>query len=699
MRRLILFCALLVAASAGAQIIDIPDATFKSLLVTSGETYVMVATDGSGFIAVDANADGNIDQDEANEVRELYIDSQGITSLEGIQYFTNLEVLDVSGNYLMSLDVTLLDDLEQLYVNNNQLTSLLIEDLHHLEELDCSSNQLGALVFGEMEYLQSVDCSDNNLAVLDFSGCGNLDQLSCANNTITYINIKNGTAQSSSTTVNQWGGNSGLAYMCIDDEEAATVNALLAACGYGTSVVANSFCSFTPGGDYNTITGTLTFDVDGNGCSATDPSQKFMKVTTTLGAESCAVFTDVNGEYEFYTLAGNFTVVPQFEEDYFTATPSTGSVTFPVVDNSVQTADFCIAANGTVSNDIEIVMVPVIAPVPGQEAYYKMVYKNKGNQVLSGSVNCTWDYSKFQPIGVGDISPYANDIQVNGYIATYIWNYTNLQPFESREINFHMQVNQPTDAIPVNVGDTFVFDAQAALAGDVIAADNNVQLTQQVVATPGVASITCVEGETAPVTQIGEYLHYVVNFTNDGTQTANNVVVETDFDPAQFDVNSLQVLNSSHTATARLNGNTARFIMQAAALGGGGHGTILFKAKTRNNLTLGSSVNTVARVYYDYNAAATTNTATTEFAVMGTGNITVDASIALYPNPTSGVVNIKSDNVIKSVNLYDVQGRLLQTELLNHTEAAININQRASGIYFIKVFTNAGVKVEKVVKE
>ena len=60
----------------------------------------------------------------------------------------------------------------------------------------------------------------------------------------------------------------------------------------------------------------------------------------------------------------------------------------------------------------------------------------------------------------------------------------------------------------------------------------------------------------------------------------------------------------------------------------------------------------------------------------------------------------KSDNIIKSVNLYDVQGRLLQTELLNHTEAAININQRASGIYFIKVsYANGQSVTKKVIKQ
>lgn len=697
MKRFVLFCTLLITAMAGAQVINIPNANFKNLLVTSAVDYNLVASDGNDYIAVDANSDGDIDQDEAEEVRELYLDNAGITSLEGIQYFANLRILHVSGNSLTTFDATPLEDLEELYIDDNQLISLTVSGSHDLEELYCSNNQLTTLDFGTMEYLQRVDCSDNSLMQLDFSGCPQLDRVSFANNDITYVNIKNGAENTTGAAYNQWGGNPDLAYMCIDDEEVAAVNSLLTANGY-TTVVANSFCSFTPGGAYNTITGRLTFDIGDNGCSASDPSQKFMKVLMPLGAETCAVFTDANGEYEFYTLGGDFTVMPGYEENYFTTTPSSGTVSFPPVGTATETVDFCIAANGSAA-DIEIVMVPVIDPVPGQLARYKMVYKNKGNQVLSGTVNCTWDFSKFGPISIGDIVPYANDIQVNGYIATYIWNYANLEPFESREINIQLQVNEPADTFPVNVGDEFVFDAQATLAGDVLAADNNNQLVQQVVAAATPASITCIEGDSAPVTQIGEYLHYVVNFTNDGAETAENIVIETDIDPTQFDINTLQVLNASHNATARVNGNTARFIMQAAALDNGGHGTILFKGKTKNNLVQGATVHNFARVYYDYKTPVTTNTATTTFSLMGTGNVQPDTSVTVYPNPTSGIVNITAVNTIQTVNLYDVQGRLLQTELLNHTQAAIDLTQRASGVYFVKVFTTGGIKVEKVVKE
>jgi hypothetical protein len=49
--------------------------------------------------------------------------------------------------------------------------------------------------------------------------------------------------------------------------------------------------------------------------------------------------------------------------------------------------------------------------------------------------------------------------------------------------------------------------------------------------------------------------------------------------------------------------------------------------------------------------------------------------------------------------LYDIQGRLLQTVLENNTTTVMDLTRRASGVYFLKVTTDKGVKVEKIIRE
>jgi hypothetical protein len=51
------------------------------------------------------------------------------------------------------------------------------------------------------------------------------------------------------------------------------------------------------------------------------------------------------------------------------------------------------------------------------------------------------------------------------------------------------------------------------------------------------------------------------------------------------------------------------------------------------------------------------------------------------------------------VQLFDVQGRLLQTKLVNESNTILDITTQSAGVYFIKVTTVKGIKVEKMVKE
>ena len=106
-----------------------------------------------------------------------------------------------------------------------------------------------------------------------------------------------------------------------------------------------------------------------------------------------------------------------------------------------------------------------------------------------------------------------------------------------------------------------------------------------------------------------------------------------------------------------------------------------------------------AEIFFDYNWPIVTNEAVTVFEVLGTGDYEFDNTVQIYPNPVKDNLNITAGHDLKSIELYDLQGRLLQTALVNGTEATLNLNNRAAGVYFVKVTTEKGVKVEKVINE
>ena len=210
---------------------------------------------------------------------------------------------------------------------------------------------------------------------------------------------------------------------------------------------------------------------------------------------------------------------------------------------------------------------------------------------------------------------------------------------------------------------------------------------------------TCVEGTIVSTATIGQYVHYIIRFENTGTAAAENIVVRTEINPSDFNINSLQLLNASHPVYTRVNGNVVEFVFEQILLESGGHGNVLLKVKSLTSLQQGGNVNKRADIYFDYNYPVATNEAETTFQALSNPDFEQDQSISIYPNPTKDKVNVSGDFTLQTVQLYDVQGRLLQTQLANDNQTIIDISVHSNGVYFIKVTSDKGIKVGKIVKE
>lgn len=187
---------------------------------------------------------------------------------------------------------------------------------------------------------------------------------------------------------------------------------------------------------------------------------------------------------------------------------------------------------------------------------------------------------------------------------------------------------------------------------------------------------------------------------NIGTAAAEFVVVTQDINPADFDIESLELLNTSHNVRANVTGNAVEFKFDGINLAAKAHGSIVYKIKSVKSLKDGDSVINKANIVFDFNEAIATNEAVTTFkTILGTDEFTVDKSVKIYPNPTKDVIKIETNNTIKNIQLYDVQGRVLQTVMPNQNAAIIDVSAKATGIYFLKVTTANGTKTEKLIKQ
>ncbi|MDD2797173.1 MAG: T9SS type A sorting domain-containing protein [Bacteroidales bacterium] len=79
----------------------------------------------------------------------------------------------------------------------------------------------------------------------------------------------------------------------------------------------------------------------------------------------------------------------------------------------------------------------------------------------------------------------------------------------------------------------------------------------------------------------------------------------------------------------------------------------------------------------------------------GIENATMDANIRVFPNPVQAQLQVKSDNMMKSIIITDLAGKMVKNESVNNTDAKIDIRQFAQGNYIISIQHQNGLVVNK----
>ena len=654
MKKLLITCTLFTSV-VNAQNINFLDANLKSKLVNSivyDQTFFgnnMIAKDNSNnYIKIDANSDGEIQVSEALNVYSLTLEPKITPSTQ---------IVDLTG----------------------------LENFINLTELNFRNNLISSFDFSPLTKLKHVDGGNNLLKEIDLSQASSLNYLAFENNQVESVNVKNGSGEG----LNYW-GNPNFKYLCQDDNQLDTISNLL---NMYPNLSINSYCSFTPGGNFNTLTGKFIFDADNNGCDASDPSSIQLQKINILnnGIINSAV---ASNHYSLYEGLGTYLITPiNANPSIFTYTPNDASITFTNNQNNTISQDFCITSNG-IHPDLEIVIVPSGVAKPGFGAGYNIVYKNKGNQIQSGDIQLNYDNKVYN---VSD----GNNLAVSNSNGTIKWNYNALKPFESRMFYIHATINSPADVNPVNIGDILTFTASINPSiGDETQTDNSFIFNQTVVGAYDPNIVTCLEGTEVSDEEIGNYLHYTVDFENTGNYPAENIVVKEILDETKYDINTLQILNSSNPMNVKITGNKIEYIFENIQLQANQHGNLLMKTKTLPILKKGDDASRSADIYFDYNLPVKTNDEKTTFNKLTTGLelTSIDQTITIFPNPSNGIFNIKSENQTDKVEVFDASGRLLIMKIGSDNSSKVDITNQEQGIYFLKITTDKGVKVMEVIK-
>ncbi len=196
-----------------AQDIIFSDINLRSVLVSAAPNNATATNLAGENFRIDSNFDNIIQVSEALQVKELNLENSFLRSLDGLENFQNLTLLNFDRNLVTSFDATSFINLETLICTQNRLATLNVTGLGTLINLDCWSNQLTSINLTGLDHLETLKifinpftehidlsqlhtlktltCSNITAPSISFPVLGNLEYLYCINTSFTTLDISN----------------------------------------------------------------------------------------------------------------------------------------------------------------------------------------------------------------------------------------------------------------------------------------------------------------------------------------------------------------------------------------------------------------------------------------------------------------------------------------------------------------------------
>jgi hypothetical protein len=115
-----------------------------------------------------------------------------------------------------------------------------------------------------------------------------------------------------------------------------------------------------------------------------------------------------------------------------------------------------------------------------------------------------------------------------------------------------------------------------------------------------------------------------------------------------------------------------------------------------NCFIVGSEIKNTAYIYFDWNDPIITNTTyNINLEKWGLNELNNDM-LNLFPNPSSGIVNIKSNELIEGIEVFDLYGKPLYQLNSVSSEYQIDLSSFAAGNYILQAKFATGTVKRKI---
>ncbi|MEO8069473.1 MAG: hypothetical protein ABI599_17380 [Flavobacteriales bacterium] len=447
------------------------------------------------------------------------------------------------------------------------------------------------------------------------------------------------------------------------------------------------------GGNCGTLSGSLFFDHDQD-CVQDVADEGIPYRVLTILPNQQYVITNIDGAYGTNLGPGNYTLDQAPGADLLPLCPAANPVPFVITNGGATVLD--VADSSLIPLDLGVQMLATAARPGFIQTVYLTVRNLSGQQ--SGAVDATFT---FDP-EFAFVSSVPTPSGVVGNVVT--WSGLSA-PTAFGSLGFSVQLQLPPNPGLIGTVVTHQWSAfQPNTESSLV--NNTTDLSTTVTGSydPNAKEVRTSTRWSNDLYYIGqdEYLDYVIQFQNTGTDTAFTVAI-TDTLDADLDMSSFEQGLASHAFSVQfLPERVVKWTFNNILLPDSStnealsHGLVSFRIKPAQPLQPGTVMSNAADIFFDFNSAVRTNDAVVT-ATQGTDveNTAPGSTLSLVPNPTHDrvmIVGLMDPGAIRSIEAFSSDGKRVEVEMIRADRGTLDLSRWPVGAYLLMVWTTDGAR-------
>ena len=431
------------------------------------------------------------------------------------------------------------------------------------------------------------------------------------------------------------------------------------------------------------VAGLTYYDLNGNGVKdAADPVFPFAHLYDT--ENDIDFYSDINGEYYYCFPQGDNIIEVLNVPTYHIASPQNESLNVPL-GGFRQDLNFAMAPEPGFK-DLQLRMWQVEPVIAGSPVEFNVEYKNIGTACISGAELMV---TVADGLSIANIN--TNNVDILDANTAEISVSTDICPNDP--VQFTISCNADA-GLPLGA----VLESQVSISQLPPNAlneplEDNTFVLESEVKDEVVLDFKSVSHDTITSWFISteQYLDYLIHFQNSGSESAQNIIVQDEIDPA-LDLSTIRIEGVSHPMVIEQEGNLVSFIFNDINLPAAvqdellSRGYIRFSIQPFSTLEIGDIVENSATLFFDEEPAINLNTVTTTL-IESTGLDEVEIDAKLYPNPASQDLQISWPETvtINAISIYGIDGKLIDSFGVNtNSQLTLDVSSLSSGVYLLR---------------